>query len=620
VTKIGSPEDRTPTVEHILTLQRDAIAGLIRSSALGAGDVEAALVLITEAAARLLGVQRASVWRFDEPRTSIECLDLYEAKLDRHERGAKIEHDSAPAYFAAAKEERCIAANDARTDPRTKDFRDGYLEPFGITSMLDVPVIVRGQLIGVVCHEHVGEARTWSAREELLAATLADYVGMTLSSSEHAAQARELATLKEDLERRVETRTKELKRSRENVRTLFETSPVALTLTSLGDGSIVLANRSAAALFGVALEEVIGRKSLEFYCDPDDRARLMEMIRVDGRIDRAELLMKNDRDDPFWAELSATVIEFDEELAILAAIHDITDMKRAERSLRRSEEMMRTMLAASPVPLVVTGTSEGLVLFSNERAAELFGTTLDGFVGRPLSPYFVEESDLVSLLDQVRSQDAVDGFAVRMQTVDKKTFWALVGARPAILDGQSVVILGITDLTTQKEVEQRLRELATLDSLTGIYNRRHFFEVADATLSVADRHGNQACVAMLDIDHFKAVNDVHGHLVGDELLRRVTRATRDVLRGTDVLARYGGEEFVLLLPDIDLDAATRIVERIRVSVGSEVLETEGRSVAVTLSVGLVSRSPRESLETLLARADEALYQAKNAGRNRVVIG
>jgi diguanylate cyclase len=108
--------------------------------------------------------------------------------------------------------------------------------------------------------------------------------------------------------------------------------------------------------------------------------------------------------------------------------------------------------------------------------------------------------------------------------------------------------------------------------------------------------------------------------VGDELLRRVTRATRDVLRGTDVLARYGGEEFVLLLPDIDLDAATRIVERIRVSVGSEVLETEGRSVAVTLSVGLVSRSPRESLETLLARADEALYQAKNAGRNRVVIG
>ncbi len=617
---MGEPNARNPSVEDILTLQRDAIAGLIRSPALGSGDVEAALIQITEAAARLLDVRRASVWRFDERRTRIDCLDLYDAQVDRHERGASLGFDLAPAYFEAAVQERCITAHDALADPRTREFGESYLIPLGITSMLDAPVIVRGRLIGVVCHEHVGPQRAWTAREELLAGTLADFVGMTLSASEHATQARELAVLKSDLERRVDLRTRELAKSRENVRAVFETSPVPIVLTSLADGSVVLANASAAALFGVPLEAVNGETATSFYADSADRDSVMEAIRTKGRVDGVEVMMRNAQDEPFWASLSATVIEFEDELTILGAIHDITDMKRAERTLRRSEEMLRTLLAAAPVPLVVTGRDDATILFSNERAAETFGTVLEDFVGRPATSFYVDPEERSKLLEEVAREGGVDGFATRVQTVDGKAFWALLSARPAILDGEDVVIVGITDLTTQKEIEQRLRELATLDPLTGVYNRRHFFEVADATLTIADRHHKAACVAMLDIDHFKEINDQHGHLVGDEVLRWVTRVAREAIRSSDVLARYGGEEFVLLLPELEISAAQRIVERIRGVVADQTLETEDGPVSVTLSAGVTARAPEETIESLIRRADHALYEAKHAGRNRTIAG
>jgi diguanylate cyclase (GGDEF)-like protein len=214
---------------------------------------------------------------------------------------------------------------------------------------------------------------------------------------------------------------------------------------------------------------------------------------------------------------------------------------------------------------------------------------------------------------------AVDGFAARLATIGGKGFWGLISGRTTVLDDENVVIGGIADLTTQKEVEQRLRELATLDALTGVFNRRYFFEAADATLTVADRHGKIACLAMLDIDHFKKINDEHGHLVGDEVLRRVTRASRDAIRASDVLARYGGEELVLLLPEAELDAAERIVERIRSAVADETLATESGPVSVTLSAGLAAREQGELLEKLIRRADSALYAAKHAGRNRVVV-
>jgi diguanylate cyclase (GGDEF)-like protein len=198
-------------------------------------------------------------------------------------------------------------------------------------------------------------------------------------------------------------------------------------------------------------------------------------------------------------------------------------------------------------------------------------------------------------------------------------FWALVSLRAIEFDGAPALLAGITDVTPQKILEEKLRELAMQDELTGLYNRRHFVELADAEVARARRTSAPLSLAMLDIDHFKAVNDVFGHPVGDLALKEVARAMRETLRTSDVPARFGGEEFVVLLMDTPLEGAIAVTERLRERVGrSEVPAGKGRVARFTVSGGVAELAPGERFEVLLARADEALYRAKEDGRNRTV--
>jgi diguanylate cyclase (GGDEF)-like protein len=157
------------------------------------------------------------------------------------------------------------------------------------------------------------------------------------------------------------------------------------------------------------------------------------------------------------------------------------------------------------------------------------------------------------------------------------------------------------------------------DELTGLYNRRHFIELAEAEVARARRTGTPLSLAMLDIDHFKAVNDVFGHPVGDLALRELARAMRETLRTSDVPARIGGEEFVVLLTDTALEGAVAVTERLRERVGRAEVKAGGDRVArFTVSGGVAELALGERLDGLLARADEALYRAKEEGRNRTI--
>lgn len=171
-----------------------------------------------------------------------------------------------------------------------------------------------------------------------------------------------------------------------------------------------------------------------------------------------------------------------------------------------------------------------------------------------------------------------------------------------------------------RDANDRLAELATRDPLTGIHNRRAFMERLDQEWSAALRHGQPFCVLMLDLDHFKEVNDTYGHLVGDTVLREVAQRAQGALREADMLARYGGEEFVVLTSHTDAEQATVAAERIRIAVGNTPIMLDGVVIQVTVSIGLSQAQPQKETQTnLFNRTDTALYAAKAAGRNRVKV-
>ncbi|MGE0785379.1 MAG: diguanylate cyclase [Sandaracinaceae bacterium] len=167
---------------------------------------------------------------------------------------------------------------------------------------------------------------------------------------------------------------------------------------------------------------------------------------------------------------------------------------------------------------------------------------------------------------------------------------------------------------------EALRTQAMVDPLTQIWNRRAFLDLAAKEVSRAARASRATSALMIDIDHFKSINDRYGHAAGDRTLTEVAARIKSALRGGDHLARYGGEEFVVLLPDCDARGAYAVAERVRRAIAKSAIETDGHRIPVTASLGAAScPTSVDSLEALLARADAALYAAKRAGRDRSIL-
>ncbi|WP_294000870.1 GGDEF domain-containing protein [Sphaerotilus sp.] len=166
---------------------------------------------------------------------------------------------------------------------------------------------------------------------------------------------------------------------------------------------------------------------------------------------------------------------------------------------------------------------------------------------------------------------------------------------------------------------RRLESLAMTDSLTGIRNRRCFMQAAALEFERATRHARPMAVVLIDVDHFKRVNDRHGHQLGDQVLVEIARSCQSTLRKTDLLARFGGEEFIVLLPETGQREAVRLADRMRMAVSADLrLPDSQRPGAVTISLGAVALSrSTPTLDLLIQAADQALYDAKRAGRDRV---
>ena len=191
-----------------------------------------------------------------------------------------------------------------------------------------------------------------------------------------------------------------------------------------------------------------------------------------------------------------------------------------------------------------------------------------------------------------------------------------------VLRGEQGQYLGrvwfFRDITVQKNHELALIQLSRHDPLTGVANRRYFFERAEQEFLRARRYQHPLSVALLDIDHFKQINDQHGHAAGDEVLRHLSHHSRELLRDADLFARIGGEEFSILMPSTNVHGARKLTDRLRQVIADKEVDLDGHRLQVRFSAGVTQlRGEDQSIEDYLRRADEALYRAKQAGRNRV---
>lgn len=285
-------------------------------------------------------------------------------------------------------------------------------------------------------------------------------------------------------------------------------------------------------------------------------------------------------------------------------------------------ELLASILDAASDAIIGLGTAideEGrprmCVVTLNSEAERLIGAS-DEVIGQPLDDVIafgdgalMGESYVMAALE--RPLPPVEW---RRESANRDE-WYRIEVRPFKHGG----VITMTDITSLKETESTLSELAMTDALTGLSNRRRFVEDAKIELKRSQRNRNSIALLMLDIDHFKLVNDRYGHFAGDRVLAGLANRVSAELREPDLLARLGGEEFAILLPETTAVAAIAIANRIRIAIASAPFIADDVSLNVTCSFGISDTINAPDFETLLRQADESLYEAKDAGRNTVRI-
>jgi diguanylate cyclase (GGDEF)-like protein/PAS domain S-box-containing protein len=302
---------------------------------------------------------------------------------------------------------------------------------------------------------------------------------------------------------------------------------------------------------------------------------------------------------------------------------DITDRKRAEEELRRSEERLRTIFEAAPIGVALADARVPWTLLqANSALGEMLGVQPGQLIGRGALTLIDEsqraaaQGQLQPLLDGEDDRVAVE---LQIRAAGLDPLWVNVsGAVITGADGRPEhLVLQLQDITDRKRFEGELRVYAERDPLTGLLNRRRLAEELARAIAENDRYGTPAMLLVCDLDNLKLVNDTLGHTAGDELIKGVARAFGERVRETDVLARMGGDEFAVLLPHTGLEQALAMAERLRAAVLELDLVAGGQKLHTTVSVGIAPVGDGLTAGGSLVAGDLAMYEAKRRGRNRI---
>ena len=420
-----------------------------------------------------------------------------------------------------------------------------------------------------------------------------------------------------------------LRESEERFKTIIQNLPGAVFAHDL-EGRILFINKTAPLYTGYSEQELLAMTVFDIDSGDftrDDMYKLWNGLNAgESKTIESTHTRKNGLKYPVEVHLNA--ISLDNQPVILPIAIDITERKQAETALAESMNRYEELSTRVPVGVyIVWLLANGRFEFEyvNDRWCEIHQIRREEVL-----------TDSKAVNDLVHPDERESFLACNRQAMlDKKPFlwegrfiagsevrWLRIESASVSFDNGDTRWFGVTqDITERKQMEEALSHLATVDDLTGLFNRRTFIQRLNEEISRTERSGGTAVIMMLDLDHFKTVNDIYGHVIGDKVLRKFAALLRSSIREIDIPGRLGGEEFGVILPETTMEAATPVIRRILKNTRRKIFETEAGDIHLTTSIGYTCFNVDVTkADELLARADQALYRGKKKGRDRAEAG
>lgn len=416
------------------------------------------------------------------------------------------------------------------------------------------------------------------------------------------------------------------------------------------DGTVQYWNKTSENLYGYSAQEAIGQNLLLLIIPPemreDVRLAIQKMVETGQPRAMEELsLMRKDGSRVSVYSSHVVVQSPGRPTELFCLDLDLTERKQAEEALRESEWRNRIVSELTTDYIFVVDVEHSGTIklkWASDNMARITGRTVEDAATSDLWAEIIHPDDREKFFDfvhQVISTATTGELECRTFYKNGEERWIHIFAWPQAgeVDKVMTIVGAIDDVTERRRAEEALetknvelqaalereKELSHTDMLTGVNNRRYLYELIVREFEIAIRYHQPLSLMMFDLDHFKKVNDTFGHIVGDQILARVTKAACAELRSADAIGRYGGEEFIILLPITTAQQAYSLAERIRENAAQIRVSTPIGEASVTISIGIVEMKhgvgPDNSVDDLIRRADKAMYAAKQGGRNCVVI-
>lgn len=385
------------------------------------------------------------------------------------------------------------------------------------------------------------------------------------------------------------------------------------------------ANKSFAQLFGYRAAKNIMDLPIIRPLYPEEDWPMIEdehnnFIHGEENGSIGRMLGVNKKGEEIWISATKRLIDWDGEPAVQISAFDISKQVEMEQIMMDNEQRLRAVLEILPVPVYIARRGDGKILYVNRKTCLLLEQSTGPLLRSTSQEYFADQEDHVRINQMVDTVPDVREIEIRMKSAQGREFIAELAAITMSYGGEPAMLVSMNDISQRKKLEEELFHQANTDALTGISNRRYFMFQAEQETRRALRFSRTLSVIMMDLDHFKNINDTYGHAAGDSVLETIVRASLESLRESDIMGRLGGEEFAILLPETTLADAKDVAGRLLKDIAKKAAPTPKGAVHCTASLGVAQMKKKDSdVDVLLARADEALFRAKDGGRNRVEV-